>query len=140
MEIEHIVRVVNEWDIIKARSLGRKAARELGFNAVDQARIVVVVSELARNIVKYAGSGEIRISCLCNGSSKGMHIHAADEGPGMDIRQVLKDGYSTSRGLGAGLPGIKRLMDSFIASSSPGSGTSISATLWLKNSAGRVTT
>ena len=63
----------------------------------------------------------------------GMVIIAKDEGPGiLDIRRVMEDGYTTSGGLGAGLPGVKRLMDTFDIESTPGKGTEIRVTKWLR--------
>ncbi|MEH6941948.1 anti-sigma regulatory factor [Bacillus sp. JJ722] len=127
------VKIVNEWDIVAARQLGRNVAKELGFGIVDQARITTAISELARNIYLYAGQGMISIDRVQEHGRKGILIKASDEGPGiLDIRKAMEDGYSTSGGLGAGLPGVKRLMDSFDIDSVPGKGTLISATKWLR--------
>jgi serine/threonine-protein kinase RsbT len=127
------VKILNEWDIVAARQLGRNVAKELGFGTVDQARITTAISELARNIYLYAGQGQICIEKIYDGGKAGLKIIAADNGPGInDIRQVMEDGFSTSGGLGAGLPGVKRLMDEFDIDSSPGSGTDIIATKWLR--------
>lgn len=124
---------MNEWDIVAARQLGRNVAKELGFGAVDQARITTAISELARNIYLYADQGQICIERLVNTGRIGVQILATDNGPGIsDIRQVMEDGYSTSGGLGAGLPGVKRLMDDFFIDSIPGKGTNIKATKWLR--------
>jgi len=115
--------VENEWDIVVARQEGRELARQIGFNEVDQARITTALSELARNIVFYAGTGQIK---MWKGSSKGrasICIVAEDEGPGIqDIKLALQDGYSTAKGLGAGLPGVKRLVDNFFIKSKQGQG------------------
>lgn len=132
METHYCVWIINEWDIIEARSLGKNAAKELGFSAVDQAKITVAISELARNIFKYAGRGQIHITKLIDGEKIGLQITAADHGPGMEIQKVMVDGFSTSGGLGSGLPGVKRLMDDFSAISSPEEGTSIITTKWLE--------
>ncbi|WML50188.1 anti-sigma regulatory factor [Neobacillus sp. PS3-34] len=127
------VKILNEWDIVAARQLGRNVAKELGFGTVDQARITTAISELARNIYLYAGQGQICIEKIYNGGKAGLKIIAADNGPGIsDIRQVMEDGFTTSGGLGAGLPGVKRLMDEFDIDSTPGSGTDIMATKWLR--------
>ena len=133
MNIQSCVKVTNEWDIVNARQMGRKLAKELGFSVVDQARITTAVSELARNIYLYAESGEITIEPVEEGSKKGLQIIARDQGPGIkDIRQVMEDGFSTSGGLGAGLPGVKRLMDKFVIRSKIGEGTEIIATKWFR--------
>ncbi len=133
MENQSCVKIVTEWDIVAARQLGRNVAKELGFGTVDQARITTAISELARNIYLYAGQGEMRIERIQDLGKKGLKIIAIDKGPGIpDIRRVMEDGFSTSGGLGAGLPGVKRLMDEFDISSSVGEGTDIQAVKWLR--------
>jgi serine/threonine-protein kinase RsbT len=133
MDSQSCVKITNEWDIVAARQLGRNVAKELGFGTVDQARITTAISELARNIYLYAGHGQICIEKLFDGGKKGVRIIALDDGPGInDLRKVMEDGYSTSGGLGAGLPGVKRLMDEFNVDSVPGEGTDIRATKWLR--------
>jgi serine/threonine-protein kinase RsbT len=133
MEFQSGVKILNEWDIVAVRQLGRNIAKELGFGTVDQARITTAISELARNIFLYANQGHIRIEKVFEGGKTGLKIVAEDEGPGIkDIRKVMEDGYSTSGGLGAGLPGVKRLMDSFDIDSTLNKGTTITATKWLR--------
>lgn len=127
------VDVNNEWDIVNARQLGRKMAKELGFGSVDQARITTAISELARNIYLYASSGQICLEALQDGQKKGLKMIAEDRGPGIkNIRKVMEDGYTTSDGLGAGLPGVKRLMDDFTIHSNVSEGTQITATKWIR--------
>lgn len=133
MSNQSSVEILTEWDIVAARQLGRNVAKELGFGTVDQARITTAISELARNIYLYAGQGRIEIQQLTENGLKGILIIAADQGPGIpDIRKVMEDGFSTSGGLGAGLPGVKRLMDEFKIETIPGEGTDIRATKWLR--------
>lgn len=136
MTFQSCVKIINEWDIVAARQLGRKISKEIGFRTVDQARITTAISELARNIFLYAGRGEICIEKVNESGKQGMIIVAKDKGPGIvDIRKVMQDGYTTSGGLGAGLPGVKRLMDSFdIESSIEGDskGTVITTTKWVR--------
>ncbi|CAH0310996.1 Serine/threonine-protein kinase RsbT [Peribacillus sp. Bi96] len=133
MEFQSCVKIINEWDIVAARQLGRNVAKELGFGTVDQARITTAISELARNIYLYAGQGSVSIEKLNINGKSGLKIIAQDQGPGIeDIRRVMEDGYTTSGGLGAGLPGAKRLMDDFDIESIPGEGTTIVATKWLR--------
>ena len=128
-----IININNEFDIVLARQKGREVSKELQFGGVDQARITTAISELARNIYLYAGSGQITIDVLEDNGRRGIQISAADNGPGInDIRMVLQDGFSTSGGLGAGLPGVKRLMDSFDIDSMPGAGTKITITKWAR--------
>ncbi|MDR7239386.1 anti-sigma regulatory factor [Bacillus sp. MM2020_1] len=133
MENESYVKIISEWDIVAARQLGRNVAKELEFGTVDQARITTAISELARNIYLYAGQGEIRIERINGRDKRGIKVIAADNGPGIqDIRKVMEDGYSTSGGLGAGLPGVKRLMDEFDITSSLEEGTIIKTVKWTR--------
>ena len=133
MGVQSCVKIINEWDIVAARQLGRNSAKELGFGTVDQARITTAISELARNIYLYAGQGSVSLEKLVVNGKSGLKIIAEDKGPGIqDIRRVMEDGYTTSGGLGAGLPGAKRLMDDFDIESIPGEGTKISAIKWLR--------
>ncbi|MBT2699708.1 anti-sigma regulatory factor [Bacillus sp. ISL-40] len=133
MENESYVKIITEWDIVAARQLGRNVAKELEFGTVDQARITTAISELARNIYLYAGQGEIRIERIDGRDKRGIKVIAADNGPGIqDIRKVMEDGYSTSGGLGAGLPGVKRLMDEFDITSSLEEGTIIKTVKWTR--------
>lgn len=133
MESRSSVDVYTEWDIVAARQLGRNEAKEIGFGTVDQARITTAISELARNIYLYAGKGTIEIIRHDEEGVKGITVIASDEGPGItDVRRVMTDGYTSSGGLGAGMPGVKRLMDEFNVQSEPGVGTVITAVKWLR--------
>lgn len=127
------VEVRTEWDIVKARQSGRDLAKELQFGIVDQARITTAISELARNIYLYAPMGEIILESVEETDRVGLKLIAKDTGPGIaDIRKAMEDGYTTSGGLGAGLPGVKRLMDEFLIHSKVGQGTEIITTKWLR--------
>ena len=133
MERYSSVEIYTEWDIVAARQLGRNEAKEIGFGTVDQARITTAISELARNIYLYAGKGKIEINRICDNGKHGISIFASDEGPGIaDLRKVMVDGYTTSGGLGAGMPGVRRLMDEFNVQSELGIGTTITAVKWLR--------
>lgn len=133
MNTKSTVEIVTEWDIVAARQLGRNEAKAIGFGAVDQARITTAISELARNIYLYARAGEVTIERISNEEKVGLRIIAADKGPGItNLKKVMEDGYSTSGGLGAGLPGVKRLMDTMDIQSTVGSGTSIVIEKWVK--------
>ncbi|TYS63535.1 anti-sigma regulatory factor [Sutcliffiella horikoshii] len=133
MTVQSCVKIRNEWDIVAARQMGRNVAKDLGFGTVDQARITTAISELARNIYLYAGTGQICVEEMDDYGKRGLKVIATDDGPGIsDIRQVMEDGYSTSGGLGAGLPGVKRLMDSFQIDSTSGEGTTIHAVKWVR--------
>lgn len=125
------VAINSDQDIVAARQRGRALAAELGFSAVDSTLIATAISELARNIVSYAGTGEITLKAVQNSTQEGILIVAADEGPGIhDVRQALRDGFSTSGSLGLGLPGVRRLMDEFEITSQPGQGTRVEVKKW----------
>lgn len=133
MDYRSSVDIYTEWDIVAARQLGRNEAKKIGFGTVDQARITTGISELARNIYLYAGQGKIEIERLYKNGVFGILIIASDEGPGIaDLRKVMSDGFTTSGGLGAGMPGVRRLMDEFNVVSELGVGTTITAIKWLR--------
>lgn len=133
MDFQSCVNIKKEWDIVGARQLGRDIARKIGFGTVDQARIATAISELARNIYLYAGTGKVCFEALEEIDRKGIAIIAIDNGPGIeDLSQVMEDGFSTSGGLGAGLPGVKRLMDEFDIHSEENNGTEIKVVKWLR--------
>lgn len=121
----------SDLDIVIARTMARDSAKALGFGAIDQARIATAVSELARNIFLYAGTGNVTVREIEKPGRKGIEIVCEDQGPGIaNIDLVMQDGYSTSRGMGMGLPGAKRLMDEFNIRSQEGLGTTIVCRKW----------
>jgi serine/threonine-protein kinase RsbT len=121
----------SDLDIVIARTLARDTAKSLGFGAIDQARIATAVSELARNIFLYAGTGTVTVREVERNGRKGVEVICEDQGPGIhNIDLVMQDGYSTSRGMGMGLPGAKRLMDEFDIHSQEGVGTTIICRKW----------
>ncbi|HLQ97740.1 MAG TPA: anti-sigma regulatory factor [Candidatus Dormibacteraeota bacterium] len=134
MPLKSSINIKYEWDIVEARQLGRDIARGLGFGTVDQARITTAISELARNIYLYAGQGKMCFEVIENVNQKGICLIALDEGPGIkDISLVMQDGFTTSGGLGTGLPGVKRLMDEFDVKSEIGKGTKIETIKWVRD-------
>ncbi|SET79522.1 serine/threonine-protein kinase RsbT [Oceanobacillus limi] len=133
MSSQSCVTIQKEWDIVAARQLGREIAKKIGVGTVDQARIATAVSEIARNIYLYAKNGQVCFDVIDTIDQKGILIIAEDSGPGIeDISQVMEDGYSTSGGLGAGLPGVKRLMDEFDIKSEVDKGTVIKTIKWVR--------
>jgi serine/threonine-protein kinase RsbT len=126
-----VTTIRSDLDIVTARSVARDVAKVQGFGAVDQARIATAVSELARNIFLYASTGTVTSRPVERNGRKGIEIVCEDQGPGIDsIDQVMQDGYTTSRGMGMGLPGAKRLMDDFEIESKTGVGTKITCRKW----------
>lgn len=133
MTVKHQLKIKDENDIIIVRKIGREVATGLGFNHIDQARITTAISELARNVVKYAGNGTISIEII-HKLVPGLQVVVRDDGPGIvNIKKAMEDGYTTSNGLGAGLPGVKRLMDEFLIDSQVDNGTQIRVVKWLRN-------
>lgn len=125
------VQVKTDADIVTARQKGRILATQLGFSSTDLTLITTAISELARNIVSYAKTGEIVLQPVEGGNKRGLVVIARDDGPGIpNIEQALQEGYSTSGGLGLGLPGVRLLMDEFTIVSQIGQGTTITAKKW----------
>ncbi len=121
----------SEPDILQARQCARALAKEEGFCEVELTLIATAVSELARNIVQYAGAGRMTFKPRMDGRH-GITVIADDDGPGVgDVGLAMQDGYSTGGGLGIGLPGTRRLMDEFHISSS-GAGTCVTVTKWTR--------
>lgn len=129
--VETCIAIVSDLDIVRARQVGRTEASKLGFSSTDLTLIATAISELARNIVMYAKEGEIVVRLVRSTEKQGIVVIARDKGPGIaDIRQMLQDGYSTSRSLGLGLPGVRRLMDEFEIESQIGLGTVVTVKKW----------
>jgi len=128
-----LVSIGSDVDIVLARQQGRTMAGSIGFGATDATLIATAISELARNIVMYAQKGEVMMRSVETAHSRGILIVARDNGPGIrSIQDVLRDGYSTSGGLGLGLPGVRRLMDEFAIESELKRGTTVTVKKWLK--------
>jgi serine/threonine-protein kinase RsbT len=127
------VRVPIDSDscIIAARQKGRELAGGCGFPSTDLAVVATAISELARNIVRYAVRGEIILRLVEDNGRRGIEVVATDDGPGIpDIGLAMQDGFSTSGGLGLGLPGVRRLMDEFEIVSDFGKGTTVTVRRW----------
>lgn len=125
------IEIKSDTDIITARQEARELGKKLGFSSSELAVIAAAISELARNIVSYAQNGSISFGSIREVKKNGIIIIAEDTGPGIaDIQLVMQDGYSTSNSLGLGLPGVKRLMDTFDIKSQLGTGTCITIKKW----------
>jgi len=117
--------IKDEADIVEARTACRQMCARLGFSTTGQTKAATAVSELARNIFQYAGRGRILLCCL-GGEPPVLEIVAADQGPGIaDVAAVLGGGYRSRTGLGQGLRGVRRLMDTFEIASAHGQGTTV---------------
>jgi RNA polymerase sigma factor (sigma-70 family) len=124
------VRIESDPDIVAARRAAREMASRIGFSRTDLTLVATAVSEIARNIVRFASRGEIVVE-LVDGPRSGVRVVARDTGPGIaDVERALTDGYSTYHGLGLGLPGARRLMDEFAVVSEVDRGTTVTMTKW----------
>ena len=121
----------HDGDIVAARQKGRDLAAQIGFTGGDLTVIATAISELARNIVVYAQRGEVSLSIGEQDGRRCIIVIARDEGPGIaDIEQAMRDGFSTGKSLGLGLPGARRLMDEFEIVSTVGRGTTVTMRKW----------
>src|SRR5712664_4553117 len=118
-------------DVVDARQKGRTLAAQIGFSGGDLTLIATAISEIARNIVVYAQRGEITLGIVEHDGKRGVSVVACDEGPGIpDIDRAMRDGFSTGKSLGLGLPGARRLVDEFEIASDVGKGTTITMRKW----------
>lgn len=118
-------------DVVAVRQLVRRRAIELGFNLVDQTKIVTAASELARNTLQHGGGGMVVIDSVDEIGRRGLRLTFEDNGPGIaDVQLALKDGFTTGTGLGLGLSGARRLSNDFDIQSRPGEGTRVVITRW----------
>ena len=118
-------------DVVAVRQAVRQRAIALGFNLVDQTKIVTAASELARNTLQYGGGGTVTIDSVEDIGRQGLRLTFEDTGPGIaDIQLALKDGFTTGTGLGLGLSGARRLSNDFQIDSRPGEGTRVVITRW----------
>lgn len=118
-------------DVVAIRQAVRQRAVELGFNLVDQTKIVTAASELARNTLQHGGGGRVTIDAVEDFGRRGIRLTFKDEGPGIpDVELAMKDGFTTGGGLGLGLSGARRLSNDFSIESTPGKGTRVTITRW----------
>lgn len=126
-----LVDLVDLADVGTAISAARRVAEHAGFSETDQYLIATAVSELATNMVRYAGGGEVALRVIESVTGLGVEVVAQDSGPGIeDIEAAMQDNYSSGGSLGLGLPGIQRIMDEFSIESTPGEGTRCVARKW----------
>ena len=132
MEAEVRVRIQSHADIVVARQQGRALAAQLGFSNSHLTIIATAISESARNIVEYATEGEVIVTLVNKGDSRGIEVMVVDHGPGIaDLATVLQDGHPNGTGLGMGLRGSRRLMDVFEIASEVGKGTVVTMKKWV---------
>jgi serine/threonine-protein kinase RsbT len=127
-----VIAVNDPIDIVTARQAGRRIALDLGFSLTDVTMIATAISEIARNITSYAGTGQVRLVVEDREGRAAMVVMATDSGPGIpDIGRAMEDGFSTGGGLGLGLPGARRLMDHLEVHSTPRHGTLVEMWKWV---------
>ena len=118
-------------DVVTVRQVVRTWAIDTGFSLVDQTKIVTAASELARNMIDYAGGGAVCLEMINDGARRGLRVAFEDKVPGIpDIQQALTDHFTTGNGLGLGLGGAKRLVNEFEIRSRVGEGTRVVITRW----------
>src|ERR1700761_4884814 len=125
------VTIKREQDVVLFRNRVKEFAVKIKMGLVNQTKLITAASELVRNMLKYAEGGEITIEVVSKGRDNGIRLVFRDEGPGIkDIQLAMKDGYSTGKSLGLGLPGAKRLVNDFNISSVVDKGTVVTIIKW----------
>jgi serine/threonine-protein kinase RsbT len=123
--------VVKEMDVVLFRNRVKEYAVKIGMGLVNQTKLITAASELVRNMLKYASGGSILIEVITQGRENGIRLTFRDQGPGIpNVQQAMKDGFSTGKSLGLGLPGAKRLVSQFDIKSTVGEGTIVSIIKW----------
>lgn len=123
--------ISREIDVIPFRNRLKEYAVKIGMSLINQTKIITAASELARNMLKYAKGGKVSIEVVNKGRENGIRLVFKDEGPGIaDVNLAMKDGYSSGKSLGLGLPGTKRLVSEFRIESAVGKGTTVTVIRW----------
>lgn len=123
--------IAREQDVIPLRNRVKEYAVKIGMGIVNQTKLITALSELVRNMIRYAGGGKVFIEVVSRGRDNGIRLTFADEGPGIaDIAMAMKDGFSTGKSLGLGLPGTRRLVSEFDIKSEVGKGTTVTVIKW----------
>lgn len=128
---KEVMSITREVDVIPFRNRLKEHAVKVGMSLVNQTKIITAASELARNMLKYAGGGSVLMEVISKGRENGVRLTFSDKGPGIpDVKQAMKDGFSTGKSLGLGLPGTKRLVSEFQIESEVGKGTTVTIIKW----------
>ena len=123
--------IIKEQDVVPFRNRVKEYAVKIGMSLVNQTKLITAASELVRNMLKYGGGGETLIEVVSKGRENGIRLVFEDKGPGIkDISLAMKDGYSTGKSLGLGLPGARRLVSEFEIKSEVGTGTTVTVVKW----------
>lgn len=125
------MRIVKELDMVVFRNRLKEFAVKIGMGLVNQTKLITAASELSRNMLRYAGGGVVLIEIINGQRQNGLRVTFSDSGPGIaDLNEAMKDGFSTGKSLGLGLPGAKRLVSDFDIKSTVGKGTTITIVKW----------
>jgi serine/threonine-protein kinase RsbT len=125
------MQIVREQDVVPFRNRVREYAVRVKMGLVNQTKLITAASELVRNMLNYAKGGKIRIEIVSRGRDNGIRLTFVDSGPGIsNIDLAMKDGYSTGKSLGLGLPGAKRLVNEFNIQTEAGKGTTVTIIKW----------
>ncbi|MGZ5243754.1 MAG: anti-sigma regulatory factor [Bacteroidia bacterium] len=125
------IEITKEPEVILFRNRLREQAVKIGMSVLNQTKLITAASELVRNMLKYANGGKIKIEIIFANSKTGIRLTFTDKGPGIpDIGAAMRDGFSTGRSLGLGLPGAKRLSNLFDITSVVGKGTTVTIVRW----------
>lgn len=125
------VRVQREQDVVLLRNRIREVAVKIKMGLVNQTKLITAASELLRNMLRYGQGGECLIEVVSSGRENGVRLTFTDNGPGIpDIQAAMRDGFSTGKSLGLGLPGAKRLVNEFDLKSEVGKGTMVMILKW----------
>lgn len=125
------MKVYKEPEVVLLRNRVKEYAVKIKMGLVNQTKLITAVSELARNMLRYAGGGEVVVEIVTRGRENGVRLRFIDKGPGIaDIALAMKDGFSTAKSMGLGLPGAKRLVSEFDIASELNKGTTVTIIKW----------
>ena len=125
------IQVLKEQDVVFLKNRVKETAVKIKMGIVNQTRLLTAASELVRNMMRYADGGVCIIEVVSSGRINGVRLTFSDRGPGIpDIAAAMRDGFSTGKSLGLGLPGTKRLVNEFDIKSKVGEGTVVTILKW----------
>jgi serine/threonine-protein kinase RsbT len=128
---KEVLAIQREPDVVFFRNKARELAVKIGMSLVGQTKLITAASELVRNMLRYANGGDAILEIVVRNNVKGVRLTFADKGPGIpDLPLALRDGFSTGKSLGLGLPGAKRLSNEFLIKSEVGQGTTVTIIRW----------
>jgi len=131
MTIKESMAIQQERDLVYCRNRVKEIAAKIGMGIVNQTKLITATSEIARNMLRYAGGGNVKVEVVTRGKQEGVQLVFEDSGPGIpDINKAMQDGFTTGKTLGLGLPGAKRLVNEFAIQSVVGKGTTVKILKW----------